>query len=125
MAGAKQQEGKVVVYVALSSEYVDDAGKWVARMNGMGIIASRGEADAAVQAATALFAEEVQVHRELGNLELWLNRFDVDWDWYDRYEERGDREYRDVSIPKGRLPLLSQPETSRADHNTQEYALAA
>ena len=137
MVGAEQQEGIVVVDVTLSSEFFDDLGKWVARMKGMGITASRREEDEAVEAATSLFAEEIQLHRELGNLELWLNRFDVNWDWHDKYVERDDREYRDVSIPRHRLPLLSEPEASQADHNLprkehplsnspqNEYALAA
>lgn len=137
MAGAEQQEGKVVVDVTLNSEYFDDLGKWVARMKGMGITASRREEDEAVEAATFLFSEEIQLHRELGNLELWLNRFNVNWNWHDKYVERDDREYRDVSIPRHRLPLLSDPEAIQTDHNPpreehslsnspqSEYALAA
>ena len=137
MARAEQQEGKVVVDVTLTSEYSEDLGRWVGRVNGMGITASRREEDEAVRAATSLFAEEIQLHRELGNLALWLDRFDVNWDWDHRYVRRDDREYRDVSIPRHCLPLLSEPEGSQADQSPRreeqavpsspqsEFALAA
>ena len=137
MARAEQQEGKVVVDVTLTSEYFDELGKWVARMNGMGITTSRQEEEEAREAATSLFAEEIQLHRELGNLEQWLDRFDVNWDWLNKYVEQDGRVFRDVSIPEHCLPLLSEPEGSQTDHNPRreeqlvsnspqrEFALAA
>lgn len=122
-----EQEAKVVVDVNLSNDYYEELERWVARIKGLGITAYRRTEDEAAAIATDMFAEEIQVHRELGNLELWLNKMGVEWCWEGDFVEQGDREYMDVSISSHRLPLLASSETCpTVGHNpTREYALVA
>ncbi len=120
------QESTVIVNVTVSSSYTED--RWVARIKPLGISAYGRTKEAAEQVAEAMFAESIQVHRELGNLEEWLNQRDVVWDWKNDFEVEGDREFKDVSIPSERLPLLDSSESRlprfQRVNARREYALA-
>ena len=100
-------ERQVVVEVTVSTIYVEEIEAWTARIRKLGITAYKQTEDEAVQVAKDMFAERVQVHREIGNLEVWLNRLDVDWSWRDQYG--GDLEVKDVSISNPNPPVSPPP----------------
>ena len=119
-------ERQVVVEVTVSTIYVEEIEAWTARIRKLGITAYKQTKDEAVQVAKDMFAERVQVHREIGNLEVWLNRFDVDWSWRDQYA--GALEVEDVSI-KNPSPPASPPSPREAPVNAPldngQFAMAA
>ena len=123
------QESPVVVNVTLSSDYMED--RWVARIRPLGISAYGRTKEAAEQVAEEMLAEAIQVHRELGNLGQWLNQRGVLWDWKDKFEVEDGREFKDVSIPPEKLPLLASLESRLSSTRAhvvaerREYALLA
>ena len=119
-------EGKVVVEATVSTVYVEEVEAWTARIRKLGITAYKQTKDEAVQVAKEMFAERIQVHREIGNLEAWLSRFDVDWSWRDQYA--GDLEVEDVSIKNPNRPVSPPPPRevpTNAPLDDRQFAMAA
>ena len=120
-----ESEGKVVVFITLSNDYYEDLEKWVARMKGLGITACRQTEDEAATIAFEMLAEEIQVHRRLGNLELWLKKIGASWDWDADYVAEEGRTYRDLSGLSRPVPLLAKSHQVRDCTLTGDLALAA
>ena len=119
-------EGKVVVDTTMHSGFYEDLERWVARLEGYGLTAYGETEKEAISIAEAMFAGEIRVHRRLGNLELWLNKLGVDWDWDDNYVKSEEREYKDVSSLRFQLPPMRSRSYSSGDSApTRELALAA
>lgn len=119
-------EGKVVVDVTLSTRYSEELGKWIVRMKNFGITAYGRDEDEATTIAMDMFSEEIQVHRNLGNLERWLNTLPVKWYWEKNYTKQAGREYKDVSVSEHRSPVVkSKPRRMANTTPVGDLALAA
>ena len=116
-------EGKVVVEVTVSTIYVEETEAWSARMRKLGITAYEQTKDEAVQVAKEMFAERIQVHRGIGNLEAWLNSTAADWSWRDQYA--GDLEVEDVSIRNPNPPVSPPAPREVVTLDDKQFAMAA
>ena len=99
-------EDKIVAIVNIHTEYVEEIDRWTGRIRVLGITSYRTTKTEAVQIAKEMFSERIQVHRELGNLESWLNTFDLEWSWESEYT--GALPVEDVSMT-GNSPPEGQP----------------
>ena len=113
------QEGKVVVVVRIHTEHLPEFDVWAASIDAMGIEGYKKTEAEAIALCKEMFAERISAYRRFGNLKVWLDRFDVEWDWENQYA--GELEVEDVSMPS----LINDSLVQRLNANHNLMAIPA